>query len=84
MIWGKYSDKLPEEKSIENLKLKWDELNLFQMNIDMLGCLLPHDESHTVVINAKRFLLRPETHYNQVHQVSTVSKFYATGWDYFI
>ena len=29
MIWGKYSDKLPEEKSIENLKLKWDELNLF-------------------------------------------------------
>ena len=54
------------------------------MNIDMLGCLLPHDESHTVVINAKRFLLRPETHYNQVHQVSTVSKFYATGWDCFI
>ena len=50
----------------------------------MLGCLLPDDESHTVVINAKRFLLHPETHYNQVHEVSAVSKFYATGWGCFI
>ena len=83
-IWGKHSDKLPEEKSIKNLMLKWDELDLSWMNIDMLGCLLPNDESHTVVVNAKGFFLRPETHYNQVHEVSTVSKFYATGWGYFI
>ena len=81
--WGKNSDKLTEEKSIENLILKWDELDLSWINIDMLDCLLPNDESHTVVINAKKIFLHPETHYNQVHEVSTVNKFYATGWGYF-
>ena len=53
--------------------LKWDELDLSWINIDMLGCLLQNDESHTVVIHAKRFVLHPETHYNQVHEVPTVS-----------
>ena len=72
-IWEKYLDKLPEERSMQNLMLKWDELGLLWINIDILGCILPNIETHTVVINAKRFLLHPETHFNQVHEMLTVS-----------
>ena len=36
--------------------------------MDILVCLLPNDINHTVVINAKFFLRRPELHFNQVHK----------------
>ena len=32
-------------------------------------CFFPFFCDETVVINAKRFVLRPEVHYNQVHAV---------------
>ena len=47
-IWEKYRDKLPEERSVQNLMLKWDELGLSWMNIDILGCILPTTETHTM------------------------------------
>ena len=58
---------------------KWGELGLSWMNIDILACILPNTETPTVVINAKRFLLHPETHFNQVHEISTVSCFFETS-----
>ena len=78
-IWEKYPDELPEERSVQYLMLKWDELDLSWMNINMLGWILPNIETHTVVINAKRFLLRRESHSNQVHEISTVSCFFETS-----
>ena len=69
----RYPDKFPEERSLQNLMWKWGELGLSWMNIDILACILPNTETHTVVINAKRFLLHPETHFNQVHEMLTVS-----------
>ena len=78
-IWEKYPDKLPEGKSVQNLMLKWDELGFSWINIYILGYILPNIETHTVVINAKRFLLRPESHFNQVHEISTVSCFFETS-----
>ena len=78
-IWEKYPDKLAKERSVQNLMLKWDELGLSCMNIDILGCILPNIETHTMVISAKRFLLRLETYFNQVHELSTVSSFFETS-----
>ena len=75
-VWEKYPVKPPEERSVQNLMLKWDELGLSWMNINILECILPNIETHTGVINAKRFLLRPETHFKQVHEVSIVSFFF--------
>ena len=79
-IWEKYPDKLAKERSVQNLMLKWDELGLSCMNIDILGCILPNIETHTMVISAKRFLLRLETYFNQVHELSTVSSFFEVAF----
>ena len=59
--------------------LKWNELGISSMNIDILGCILPNIEIHTVVINAKRFLFCPETNFNQVREISTVRCFFETS-----
>ena len=40
---------------------------------------MPNIETNTGLINAKRFLLRPETHFNQVYEISTVSCFFKTS-----
>ena len=80
-IWEKYPDKLLEERSVRTSMLKWDELGLSWMNIKILGFILPNIETHTVVINAKRFSLHPETDFNQVYEISTVSCFFETLWN---
>lgn len=71
-FWETHSEKLPSDVSIENLMHHWDELGLSWNSQDVLGCILPNRTQDTVVINASRFVLRPEKHWNTVHQVSKV------------
>ena len=73
-IWKKHREKLSDDMSIERLIAKWDRLGLSWNNIDILGCFLPNKEDHTVIINARRFLLRTSEHYNQCHQPAEVVK----------
>ena len=66
-FWKCHSSKLPEDVEITHLMRHWGQLGESWNSIDVLGCLLSHDEKNTVVINARRFLLRPEQHRNTVH-----------------
>ena len=67
-IWEVHSEKLPAERSVENLMLHWDELKLSWNCQDILGCILPNKKEETVVINAQRFLMSPVEHWNSVHK----------------
>ena len=66
-FWKCHSSKLPEDVNITHLMRHWDQLGESWTSIDVLGCLLSNDEKDIVVINARRFLLRPEQHWNTVH-----------------
>ena len=65
LFWDVYPDQLPAEVSISNLMENWDKLNL-SWKQEVLGCLLPNNETDKLVINAK-LILRPEKHWNSVH-----------------
>ena len=54
--------------SIKIFKAEWDRLRLSWNNVTNLIAFFPNEEHNTVVINARRFLLRPVEHYNQCHQ----------------
>lgn len=45
----------------------WDKLGLTWNATDVLGCILPNKADETVVVNARRFLIRPIEHWNTVH-----------------
>ena len=53
-IWEEHSEKLPTKVNIVALMNRWDMLQLTWNKMDILGCLLPNDINHTVVINAKK------------------------------
>ena len=44
-IWAKNSSLLPEERCIQNLMLKWDQLQTSWIQNDILGCILPNNTS---------------------------------------
>ena len=73
-IWEDHNNNLPEEKSIVVLMENWDRLGMSWFQNDILGCLIPNVPEETVVINAQRFLLKPEKHYNQFHAIATLKK----------
>lgn len=54
--------------SIKIFKAEWDRLGLSWINVTILIAFFQNEEDNTVVINARRFLLRPVKHYNQCHQ----------------
>ena len=60
--------KLPTDVSIGNLMENWDKLGLSWNSLEYVGCLLPNEEEQTLMINAK-MILRPEKHWNSVHEV---------------
>ena len=64
---GAFSSKLPDEVKITHLMRHWDKLGHLWNVQDVLGCMIPNRKEDHVVINARRFLLRPEQHWNTVH-----------------
>ena len=42
-IWSDHSEKLPKERTIENLMANWDSLRLTWMQNDILGCIIPNE-----------------------------------------
>ena len=49
-IWADHADKLPKEKTIENLMDHWDLLGLSWMQNDILGCIIPNNPGKALVI----------------------------------
>ena len=42
-IWSEHSEKLPKERTIENLMVNWDSLGLTWIQNDILGCIIPNE-----------------------------------------
>ena len=70
--WDIYPDKLPEEVSINNLMENWDKLNLSWNQQEVLGCILPNNDTDSIITNAK-LILRPEKHWNSVHNLGKIN-----------
>ena len=68
-FWDKFPEKLPADNiSRKALMRNWDELNLSWNSQDVLGCLLPNNPKHYSLINARRFIRRPISHWETVHE----------------
>lgn len=66
-IWEENHAKLPADATIENLFRHWDSLAQSWMHNDILGCIIPNIADHYIALNGRRFVQRPEIHFNQVH-----------------
>ena len=54
--------KLSEDVTIEFVISNWDKLKISSKDVDLAGCLLPHEPHVNAGPNARRFIERPETH----------------------
>ena len=71
-----HKSSLGENKNLQNLIDKWDDLKITKVPTDVIGCFLPYDEKHIAGPNVRRFIQRPCEHTSSAHaftQASTAS-----------